>query len=788
MRRGAAGTRMVIGALAGLALLGSVADPALGLTLRGRKANNTIVVRASGVASGSYSVDGGRWVRFGGIRSLTIDGVGGHDVCRIVNPAGGLFAPPGGIACNGGNRASAPRRGVLDVSGGRATSSSYTPQRARPGAGTMRARVGRVVQVIRFSGLKPVSDTVPATNYTFNDGTANDVAELLDGSVPGQNTIASRAGQFESVSIANKTNVTFNAAQPGDSARLDVDQPETGMASLAVSSIGELLVHQAILSGVQLSLTSTTDEVNELGPIVLGQGVLIVAAASQVMLANPGNLVGGFSAQAGGGPVRFSDDSVDALSVGAVSATQDVALVNAAGGVIVNGAVSAGSSSNVAVTSRQGASTISLGGGGSLTGQNVTLTADSMALAGGSVHASGVATLAPFSVDQAIDLGDTVTGQLSLLNTDLGAITAGGLTIGGPNAGQIFVTEPTSEPVSLTLETAGGLTRTSAGALSAPVLSLINGGAIPRTWTITPASFTDGSGFSIPYTTGALAVSGGIAGDTFNVTAAPNTSYSLDGGPLSNGALHYNAQGRAVSGASLAAPAGEIDSPTVKPVTFTEMAAVSIAGAATAMLTVTVGGTGTGTVTGSGPIHCPATCSHAYPLGSVVTLSAKPSSGSHFTGWSGGGCSGTAACSVTLSSSRSVRATFAKPPSCVLRAPTSTVSHAHSKHPKRGQAPPTTLTLRVTCDQATTVTLAGTITELLHPGTNHRKPQTKTVRIAQTRASVSARLAKSLTVTIPNTAATALAAHIPESASFTLTATSASGTSTASLKLPRLKR
>ena len=93
MRRCAAGTRIVLGALASLLVLGVVADPALGLTVRGGEANNTIVVRAAGVASGSYSVDGGRWVRFAGIRSLTIDGVGGHDVCRIVNPPGGLFAP-----------------------------------------------------------------------------------------------------------------------------------------------------------------------------------------------------------------------------------------------------------------------------------------------------------------------------------------------------------------------------------------------------------------------------------------------------------------------------------------------------------------------------------------------------------------------------------------------------------------------------------------------------------------------------------------------------------------------
>ena len=651
----------------------------------------------------------------------------------------------------------------------------------------MRTRLGRVVQVIRFSGLKPVTDTVPATTYTFDDPMANDTAELLDGSSPGQDTIESRNSQFESVTIANKTNVTINAVQSGDQARLDLDQAETGMASLAVSATGEVLVHQAVLSGVQLSLTSTTDQISELGPIVIGQGLLSAAAASQIILVNPGNLVGGFSAHADGGPVRFDDDSVDALSVGGVSATADVALVNAAGGVLINGAVSAGSSSSVMVTSRQGESLISLSGGGSLTGQNVTLTADSMILAGGAIHASDVATLAPFAVDRAIDLGDTVDGQLSLLHTDLAAITAGAIIIGGPEAGQIFVTEPVSEPGELILETGGGFTRTSAGRLSAPVLSLINAGAIVRRWTITPASVADGSGFSIPYTTGALAVIGGSGGDTFNVTAAPNTSYSIDGGPLSTGRLNYNAQGRAVSGASLAAPSGEIDSPTVKPVTFTEMATVNIAGAAAARLTVTVGGTGTGTVTGTGPIHCPATCSHSYRLGSVVRLRATPARGSRFTGWSGGGCSGTAACSVTLSSSKSVRATFSKPTSCVLRAPSSTVSHAHAKHPKPGQTPRTTLTLRVKCDQSATVTLAGRITELLHSGTNHRKPQTKTVRISPRRASVRARLAKSLTVTIPTAAATALAAQIPESLSFTLTATNASGTSMASLKLPRLK-
>jgi hypothetical protein len=49
----------------------------------------------------------------------------------------------------------------------------------------------------------------------------------------------------------------------------------------------------------------------------------------------------------------------------------------------------------------------------------------------------------------------------------------------------------------------------------------------------------------------------------------------------------------------------------------------------------------------------------------MVTLSTAAGSGSSFTGWSGGGCSGTWTCTVTMTSDQSVTATFAtnRPPS-----------------------------------------------------------------------------------------------------------------------------
>lgn len=79
-------------------------------------------------------------------------------------------------------------------------------------------------------------------------------------------------------------------------------------------------------------------------------------------------------------------------------------------------------------------------------------------------------------------------------------------------------------------------------------------------------------------------------------------------------------------------------------------------------LSVTKAGTGTGTVS-SNPagISCGGTCSAAFAQGTTVALTATPDSGFSFAGWSGA-CSGTVACSVTMSANASVTATFSSSP------------------------------------------------------------------------------------------------------------------------------
>ena len=76
-------------------------------------------------------------------------------------------------------------------------------------------------------------------------------------------------------------------------------------------------------------------------------------------------------------------------------------------------------------------------------------------------------------------------------------------------------------------------------------------------------------------------------------------------------------------------------------------------------LNITKAGLGSGTVT-SNPagISCGGDCSRTYNYNTSVTLTAAASAGSIFAGWSGGGCSGTDPCIVTMNGVKTVTATF----------------------------------------------------------------------------------------------------------------------------------
>ena len=94
---------------------------------------------------------------------------------------------------------------------------------------------------------------------------------------------------------------------------------------------------------------------------------------------------------------------------------------------------------------------------------------------------------------------------------------------------------------------------------------------------------------------------------------------------------------------------------------------VTAAFTANPTLTIAGSGTGSGSVTGSG-IACAhtgagdtGTCSAQYSTGTNVTLTAAPTAGSAFVGWSGASCVGLT-CTVTVDASKTVTAAFTLAP------------------------------------------------------------------------------------------------------------------------------
>jgi Divergent InlB B-repeat domain len=129
------------------------------------------------------------------------------------------------------------------------------------------------------------------------------------------------------------------------------------------------------------------------------------------------------------------------------------------------------------------------------------------------------------------------------------------------------------------------------------------------------------------------------SGSTVSLTATPSAGYVFS----------------SWSGACTGSGACTVTMSSAKSVTANFTASV-----AQNTLTVTNAGGGTVTSTPSG-INCGSDCSQAYAAGTVVTMTAAPTAGYSFQGWSGactGAGSGTGKCSVTMSGARAVTATF----------------------------------------------------------------------------------------------------------------------------------
>jgi len=174
---------------------------------------------------------------------------------------------------------------------------------------------------------------------------------------------------------------------------------------------------------------------------------------------------------------------------------------------------------------------------------------------------------------------------------------------------------------------------------------------------------------------GRITTTGSIT--TFTI---PNAAYWITTGP--DGALWYTETAGNIGRITTAGVVSEFAPPTgssgPRGITsgpgntlwFTESGANNIGTFATANLSVAETGSGAGQVTSSvGGIVCSPSstqCATSVITGTPVTLTASANAGSAFTGWNGGGCSGTAPCTLTVNANTNVTATFSALPSYTL--------------------------------------------------------------------------------------------------------------------------
>jgi hypothetical protein len=160
-------------------------------------------------------------------------------------------------------------------------------------------------------------------------------------------------------------------------------------------------------------------------------------------------------------------------------------------------------------------------------------------------------------------------------------------------------------------------------------------------------------------------------------------------------------------------------------------------------------------------------------------------------------CSGAGTCQVGSPAilpgpDEQVTAQFVPERKCAVVAARTGLLDRCASRPRKRQPPPLsgvmTLALSVTCDQSARVVVAGTLTEWLKQNNRPRRPRrARVVRLQPTIASVQAGTPHKVVVAVPRAASLALAHGATDSAKFSLTASNAAGTSTATATVSSVK-
>ena len=172
-------------------------------------------------------------LNIGTTEALEFNTLGGNDTTTI-DFANGNPIPVNGLKNDGGT---GNDRLVLQRSSGSYVATSMIHTATGNGSGLITATGGGT---INYTGLEPIDDTVPTTNYTFTAPVASNQIQLVNGpTVSGFATVTINDGgtaQFELTNIARKTNVTVNSGLPAQLVVLNYSAAPTGLTNLNVNT------------------------------------------------------------------------------------------------------------------------------------------------------------------------------------------------------------------------------------------------------------------------------------------------------------------------------------------------------------------------------------------------------------------------------------------------------------------------------------------------------------------------------------------------------------------------